>query len=115
MICPRHVDILGQCLANKAGVFKELIDFFGENEASDSIFDLERMWAAVRPDVMAIGLALKMVLHAIESIPFLFFYSTTPCRSRGRAISLRLRVGRLGVSPISWTTYRHASKRISGR
>lgn len=71
MMCSRHVDTLGQFLAKESEGLREILDLFGECEASDAVVELEGLCAAARSDVTAVGMALEMVLHALEGIPFL--------------------------------------------
>lgn len=67
----RYIDTLGIFLAREAEGLKEVLDLFGEDEASDAVVELEGLCAAAPPDVTAIGMALEKVLHALEGIPFL--------------------------------------------
>lgn len=70
-ICARHVDTLGRFLAKEAEGLKEILDLFGECEATDAVVELEGLCAVAPPDIMAVGMALETVLHALESIPFI--------------------------------------------
>lgn len=70
-ICARHVDALGRFLAKESEGLKEILDLFGECEASDAVVELEGLCAVAPPDVMAVGMALETVLYSLESIPFL--------------------------------------------
>ena len=70
-ICARHVDALGRFLEKESEVLKDILDLFGEDEASDAVVELKGLCVVARPDVTAIGMALEAVLHALESLPFL--------------------------------------------
>ena len=70
-ICARHVDALGKFLTREAEGLKEILDLFGESEASDAVVELKGLCAVAPPDVTAVGMALETVLYALESIPFL--------------------------------------------
>lgn len=67
----RQVDTLGQFIAEEAECLKEILDIFGECEASDAVVELEGLCVAAQTDVTAVGMALETVLLALESIPFL--------------------------------------------
>lgn len=71
VMCSRHVKTLGRFLATEGEGLKEILDLFGEDEASDAVAELEGLCVAIGSDVTAIGMALDTVLHALEDIPFL--------------------------------------------
>lgn len=70
-ICARHVDALGRFLAKESEGLKEILDLFGECEASEAVTELEGLCAVAPRDVTAVGMALETVLYALEGIPFL--------------------------------------------
>lgn len=70
-IYARHVEALERFLEKESEGLKEILDLFGEDEASDAVVELKGLCAVARPDLTAIGMALETILYALESLPFL--------------------------------------------
>lgn len=70
-ICLRHVDTLRAFLTKEAEGLREILALFGEYDAADAVADLVGLCGGSGPDIMAIGVALEMILHALEEVPFL--------------------------------------------
>lgn len=90
-LCFRHVDTLGRFLAKEGEGLKEILDIFGESEASDAVVELEGLCAVAPPDVTAVGMALETVLYALESIPFLVLEHVAMSGQRPRDLHAALR------------------------
>lgn len=74
-LCPCNVDALGALrgfLVRDAEGLREILELFGDFGACDAVVEVASLCSAAQPDPKEVGVPLQIVLHALESVPFLF-------------------------------------------